>query len=96
MKQSIFSNTYTLSVVARKLGIGRKELCALLRRRGIFQHGTIPRQQYIDRGYFIPKEKRHHWSPQLYPYTLVTYKGFVWLRNELAKLTLAAGEAANA
>lgn len=86
MSNSNFSVTFTLAQLASKLKIGRNTLTALLRTMGIFQDQTKPYQQYIDCGYFLCKQKKHGWSPNLYPYTLVTYKGFVWLRKVLEEL----------
>jgi anti-repressor protein len=83
MKRSHFSVTFDLRQAGKKLNIGRNDLSELLRQRNIFQYGTKPFQQYIDRGYFIRKEKIH--NGRIDPYTLVTYKGLVWLKKILVE-----------
>ncbi|MGC4035221.1 MAG: phage antirepressor KilAC domain-containing protein [Chitinophagaceae bacterium] len=85
MKFSNYSFLYNLKEAPIKLNlnIGRKDFCTLLRERRIFENGNTPFQEFLDKGYFICRKTTRGSGSTLYPYTLVTYKGLVWLRKTL-------------
>jgi anti-repressor protein len=80
-------NYQTMSVVAKSLGIGRNKLFALLRHQGILMSNNTPYQQYIDRGYFVVKEKSVEIGENIFnkPQTYVTAKGVAYLDKLLNK-----------
>ena len=50
-------NYQAMGVVAKALGLGRNRLFEVLREKRILMGGNVPYQEYIDRGYFVVKEK---------------------------------------
>jgi len=52
---------------------GRNKLYKLLREKGIFMHGSVPYQRFINDGYFVVKYTEKYGITQ--PFTLITAKG---------------------
>lgn len=78
-------NYQKVGQVAKVLGIGRNKLFAFLRERKVFMTDNTPYQQYIDRGYFVVKEKPIEMGSQVInkPQTYVTAKGVDYLSKIL-------------
>lgn len=51
------TNCKSMKAVAKALGTGRNRLFRVLRDKGILMRDNVPYQQYIDRGYFVLKER---------------------------------------
>jgi len=70
-------NLQPWNVVAKALGTGRKRLLEFLRQQKILMSNNTPYQQYIDRGYFVVKEKTFEIGDvfRSYPQTFVSAKG---------------------
>lgn len=80
-------NYQKVGQVAKVLGIGRNKLFAFLRDNNIFMTDNTPYQQYIDRGYFVVKEKPIEMGSQIInkPQTYVTAKGVSYISKLLDK-----------
>jgi prophage antirepressor-like protein len=80
-------NYQDMNTAAKALGWGRNKLFAELRRRGILMSGNRPYQRYIDRGYFVVKEKPIQMGDQVINkvQTYVTAKGLSWLEMVLSE-----------
>ena len=78
-------NYQDMNTAAKVLSWGRNKLFAELRRRGILMPGNRPYQSYIDRGYFVVKEKSIDMGGTVFnkPQTYVTAKGLSWLEKVL-------------
>ena len=78
-------NFQKVGQVAKVLGVGRNKLFAFLRERKVFMTDNTPYQQYIDRGYFVVKEKPIEMGSQVInkPQTYVTAKGVDYLSKIL-------------
>lgn len=78
-------NYQDMNTAAKALSWGRNKLFAELRRRGILMSGNRPYQSYIDRGYFVVKEKPIDMGGTVFnkPQTYVTARGIDWLSREL-------------
>lgn len=78
-------NHQNVGQAAKVLGIGRNKLFAELRKRKIFMGDNTPYQKYIDRGYFVVKEKPIKMGEQVInkPQTYVTAKGVDYLSRLL-------------
>ena len=78
-------NYQDMNTAAKALSWGRNKLFAELRRRGILMPGNRPYQSYIDRGYFVVKEKPIDMGGTVFnkPQTYVTAKGLSWLEKVL-------------
>ena len=78
-------NYQDMNTAAKALSWGRNKLFAELRRRGILMSGNRPYQSYIDRGYFVVKEKPIDMGGTVFnkPQTYVTAKGLSWLEKVL-------------
>lgn len=74
-------NYQKVGQVAKVLGIGRNKLFKFLREQKVFMADNTPYQQYIDRGYFVVKEKPITMGEQVInkPQTYVTAKGVDYL-----------------
>jgi prophage antirepressor-like protein len=70
-------NYQSMAVVAKALGTGRNRLYDFLRKQKILMSNNVPYQEYIDRGYFVVKEKSIQMGEQVInkPQTYVTAKG---------------------
>jgi prophage antirepressor-like protein len=81
------TNYQDMNTAAKALGWGRNKLFAELRRRGILMSGNRPYQRYIDRGYFVVKEKPIQMGDQVINkvQTYVTAKGLSWLERVLSE-----------
>jgi prophage antirepressor-like protein len=81
------TNYQDMNTAAKALGWGRNKLFAELRRRGILMSGNRPYQRYIDRGYFVVKEKPIQMGDQVINkvQTYVTAKGLSWLEMVLSE-----------
>jgi phage antirepressor YoqD-like protein len=69
----------SMNEAAKALGMGRNTLFDTLREAGVFT-GTIPKQTFINRGYF--QLKLWESNGRCGSVTRVTPKGMVWLSNE--------------
>ena len=80
-------NVQPMGVVAKTLGTGRNRLFDFLREHGILMAGNVPRQEYIERGYFRVKEKPVAMGASTVnkPQTFVTAKGVDWIGRMLKK-----------
>lgn len=80
-------NYQKVGQVAKVLGIGRNKLFAFLRENKIFMGDNTPYQQFIDRGYFVVKEKPIEMGSQVInkPQTYVTSKGVDYIHKLLDK-----------
>ena len=78
-------NYQDMNTAAKVLGWGRNKLFAELRNRKILMSGNRPYQNYIDRGYFVVKEKPINMGGTVFnkPQTYVTAKGLSWLEKVL-------------
>lgn len=78
-------NHQDMNKVAKVLGWGRNTLFKELRGRKILRKDNSPFQEYIDRGYFIAKEKPIAMGEQVINkvQTFVTAKGVDWLAKIL-------------
>lgn len=79
-------NYQDMNTVAKAIGWGRNRLFAELRNRRVLMRSNRPYQEYIDRGYFVVKEKPIQMGGQIINkvQTYVTAKGVEWLRRQLA------------
>jgi anti-repressor protein len=79
------SNNQKMNVVAKTLGIGRNKLFELLRERRILMSDNTPYQEFVDRGYFVVKQKPIVMGEQSInkPQTFVTPKGVEYIRRLL-------------
>ena len=80
-------NYQDMNTAAKALGWGRNKLFAELRNRKILMSGNRPYQSYIDRGYFVVKEKPIQMGDQVINkvQTYVTAKGLSWLERVLSE-----------
>lgn len=80
-------NYQDMNTAAKALGWGRNKLFAELRNRKILMSGNRPYQSYIDRGYFVVKEKPIDMGGTVFnkPQTYVTAKGLSWLERVLSE-----------
>ena len=80
-------NVQPMGVVAKALGTGRNRLFDFLREHDILMVGNVPRQEYIERGYFRVKEKPVAMGVSTVnkPQTFVTAKGVDWIGRMLKK-----------
>jgi anti-repressor protein len=78
-------NYQDMNTAAKALGWGRNKLFAELRERKILMADNRPYQTYIDRGYFVVKEKPIDMGGTVFnkPQTYVTAKGLSWLEKVL-------------
>jgi|LSQX01.3.fsa_nt_gb prophage antirepressor-like protein len=79
-------NYQDMNTAAKALSWGRNKLFAELRNRKILMSGNRPYQSYIDRGYFVVKEKPIDMGGTVFnkPQTYVTAKGLSWLERVLS------------
>jgi anti-repressor protein len=90
---SIADGLKTITEVAKINTVGPRRLFDILADRGILYRlrgNLVPKQEYIDRGYFQVKERTYpgsSGSPHLTTQTLVTGKGEVWLAKQLFPTT---------
>jgi phage antirepressor YoqD-like protein len=77
-----------MNTAAKALGFGRNRLFAELRERKILRLNNTPYQEYMDRGYFVVKEKPISMGDAVFnkPQTYVTAKGMDWLGKMLSVL----------
>jgi anti-repressor protein len=80
-------NYQKMGQVAKVLGVGRNKLFAFLRENKIFMGDNTPYQRYIERGYFVVKEKPIEMGSQVInkPQTFVTSKGVDYISKLLDK-----------
>lgn len=80
-------NYQNMNTVAKALGWGRNKLFAELRYRKILMSDNKPYQRYIERGYFVVKEKLIQMGGQVInkPQTYVTPKGVAWIEKTISK-----------
>jgi anti-repressor protein len=80
-------NHQKVGQVAKVLGIGRNKLFAFLRREKIFMGDNTPYQSFLDREYFVVKEKPITMGEQVInkPQTYVTARGVDYLAKLLDK-----------
>ena len=84
------SGLQNMTQAAQALGIGRNKLFEKLREEGIFQQGkTYPYTQFINRGYFVVKEKES--NGHLYTQTFVTPRGIQYLAARFSTIHLLNG-----
>jgi anti-repressor protein len=80
-------NYQKVGQVAKVLGIGRNKLFAFLRREKIFMGDNTPYQSFLDREYFVVKEKPITMGEQVInkPQTYVTARGVDYISKLLDK-----------
>lgn len=91
----------SVQAVAKTLGYGPNRFFALLRGYGIFYRRdgvNLPKQCFVDRGYFRTREQPYHdgETTQLYTRIFVTGKGELWLAkrfNDERERLASSGEA---
>ena len=68
-------------------GLGRNNLFALLRRRGVLDKSNVPKQRYVDAGYFrvIEQHYMRNSEPCVNIKTLVYQRGVDFVRRLIAK-----------
>ncbi|KHE70705.1 hypothetical protein LD39_11290 [Halobacillus sp. BBL2006] len=78
-------NYQTMAIAAKSLGTGRNKLFKFLKQKKILMSNNTPYQAYIDRGYFVVKEKSIQMGEQVInkPQTYVTPKGVDYLSRIL-------------
>jgi phage antirepressor YoqD-like protein len=79
----------SLAEAAKILGTGQNRLFAKLRGECILLPDNTPYQEYINRGYFVVKERPYGDDGELYARTYVTGKGLIWLTERLNDLRKA-------
>lgn len=81
-------NVQKMNDVAKVLGWGRNKLFAELRERKILMSNNTPYQEFIDRGYFVVKEKPVFMGEKgiNLPQTYATPKGVEWLSKQLERV----------
>lgn len=78
-------NNINIGVFAKSIDMGQNRYFEELRSDGIIQaSGTLPYQQYIDRGYFVVTQKIAV-NGRTYPLALITPKGQVYLADRHRK-----------
>lgn len=83
--------------VAKVLGTGQKRLYALLRKADILQsrktHWNLPKQQYIEAGYFIVKDFviKKNGEDVLHKQTFILPKGESFIAKKFSKLWIQKG-----
>lgn len=78
--------TYNFNTAAKLLGIGQNKLTKQLRTNGVLLANNIPKQKFINSGYFAVKHKSYpHPVCGLTHYgkTFVTAKGLNWIAKQL-------------
>ena len=72
--------------------IGRNRLVRWLKQRGILKENRMPYQEYINRGYFDVAEvkKDTAYGTRVFPKTVITGKGQVWIMGKLREKYRAA------
>lgn len=85
-------NTQTVSQVAKLFGTGQKRMFKKLRELGILMPNNTPYQEYIDRGYFVVKERPIVMGDRVHNHmqTFVTAKGIDWLERLYRRFLEAA------
>jgi anti-repressor protein len=85
-------NLFNVEKVAKILaikGLGKIKLFEWLRNQGILyldnNKRNVPYQKYVDLGYFQIKFKQNMYNGELYAVTLVTAKGFSFIKRQLIK-----------
>jgi prophage antirepressor-like protein len=79
------TNYQTMAVAAKSLGLGRNTLFKRLKEIKILLSNNTPYQKYIDRGYFVVKEKSIKMGDEFMnkPQTYVTARGVEFIRKLL-------------
>ncbi|AKC02729.1 antirepressor [Bacillus phage Stills] len=78
--------TYCIRDVGKILGYGQKEFFALLRENEIlYKHRNVPKQQFVDSGYFELKTGSGVHSEKTYIQSRITTKGLDWLSKKFNK-----------
>lgn len=82
-------NYQKVGEVAKILGYGRNSFFKLLRDRKLLMRDNTPYQQFIDRGYFVVKEKPIQMGNEVMnkPQTYITAKGIDFISKLLNKVT---------
>lgn len=81
------SNYQKMNDVAKSLGVGRNNLFKFLREQKVLMNNNTPYQTFIERGYFIVKEKSVERGEMVFntTQTYVTAKGVNFIHNLLSK-----------
>ncbi|CDX02167.1 Phage antirepressor protein KilAC domain [Desulfitobacterium hafniense] len=81
------ANNQKMNIVAKSLNIGRNKLFQYLRDKHILMADNTPYQEYIDRGYFVVKQKPITMGDETInkPQTFVTPKGVEYIRRILGE-----------
>jgi phage antirepressor YoqD-like protein len=76
---------HDIGTVAKMLGWGRNNLFAHLRKMRILMSNNMPMQKFVNRGYFVVREKLIDMggSAVVKPQTYVTGKGLQWLQEKI-------------
>jgi anti-repressor protein len=82
-------NYQKVGEVAKILGYGRNNFFKKLRQMGLLMSDNTPYQKYIDRGYFVVKEKPIQMGTQIInkPQTYITAKGIAYIDKLLHQRT---------
>ncbi len=93
MQVSQSDNSISIGLFAKTLAdnnikIGQNRLFKWLRDNGYIDNKNIPKQVYIERGYFevVPQTYTNQYGKQLTTKTLVTGKGQIYFANKLRKV----------
>jgi anti-repressor protein len=85
-------NLFTVEKVAKTLaipGLGKIKLFEWLRNQGILYFDNsktnVPYQKYVELGYFRTRVKENKYNGETYIVTLVTTKGFSFIKRQLLK-----------
>lgn len=76
---------HTIKQVAKLIGTGEQRLFRVLRVNAVLDNDNLPKQRYIERGYFKVVDKQYHHpvvGEKHYGQTLVTDKGVDWIKKE--------------
>jgi anti-repressor protein len=82
-------NYQKVGEVAKILGYGRNNFFKKLRQMGLLMSDNTPYQKYIDRGYFVVKEKPIQMGDQVInkPQTYITAKGIAYIDKLLQQIS---------
>lgn len=84
------TNAQSIQEVAKVLGQGPNRFFKLLRDEGLLLANNLPRQQYLDAGYFRVVERQfidRDGESRTYTRTLITGRGFAYIQQRLSQKT---------
>lgn len=93
------TTTYTLGQTAKRLGMGRSELCRTLREAHVLNESNYPDRRHLAAGMFQVRERPYmHYGlgrQRTSTTTLVTTRGLQWLALQLGRPLGDGAPAAN-